>query len=143
MFELIITVLAVGELLLFAGVSLPHFELKNLQQNAFPHGWQGVFAAIPFAIWFFLAIEGVANVAEEAINPRRTMLLGFGSAILEFMNEYNYKAEVKMLGIPDRLVEHGTLKELHKECGYDAPAIAEAVREMLKNKVKVRITIAG
>jgi ethanolamine permease len=82
MFELIITILAVGELLLFAGVSLPHFELKNLQQNAFPHGWQGVFAAIPFAIWFFLAIEGVANVAEEAINPRRTMLLGFGSAIL-------------------------------------------------------------
>ena len=81
-FELIITVLAVGELLLFAGVSFPHFELKNLQHNAFPNGWAGVFAAIPFAIWFFLAIEGVANVAEEAINPKRTMLLGFGSAIL-------------------------------------------------------------
>jgi ethanolamine permease len=80
-FELIITILAVGELLLFAGVTLPHFEIKNLQQNAFPHGWEGAFAATPFAIWFFLAIEGVANVAEEAINPRRTMLLGFGSAI--------------------------------------------------------------
>ena len=61
---------------------LPHFELKNLQHNAFPNGWQGVFAAIPFAIWFFLAIEGVANVAEEAINPQRTILFGFGSAIL-------------------------------------------------------------
>ena len=81
-FELVITILAVGELLLFAGVSLPHFEITNLQNNAFPNGWQGIFAAIPFAIWFFLAIEGVANVAEEAINPRRTMLLGFGSAIL-------------------------------------------------------------
>jgi ethanolamine permease len=81
-FELIITILAVGELLLFAGVSLPHFEIKNLQHNAFPNGWAGVFAAIPFAIWFFLAIEGVANVAEEAINPRRAILLGFGSAIL-------------------------------------------------------------
>src|SRR3954468_6496485 len=81
-FELIITVLAVGELLLFTGVTLPHFEMKNLQHNAFPNGWQGVFAAIPFAIWFFLAIEGVANVAEEAVNPQRTMLLGFGSAIL-------------------------------------------------------------
>jgi ethanolamine permease len=45
-------------------------------------GWTGVFASIPFAIWFFLAIEGVANVAEEAINPRRTILLGFGSAII-------------------------------------------------------------
>jgi ethanolamine permease len=81
-FELIITILAVGELLLFAGVTLPHFEIKNLQQNAFPNGWAGAFAATPFAIWFFLAIEGVANVAEEAINPKRTMLLGFGSAII-------------------------------------------------------------
>jgi ethanolamine permease len=82
MFELVITILAVGELLLFTGVTIPHFELKNLQQNALPNGWQGIFAAIPFAIWFFLAIEGVANVAEEAINPRRTILFGFGSAIL-------------------------------------------------------------
>lgn len=81
-FELTITILAVAELLLFAGVSLPHFELKNLQHNAFPNGWEGVFAAIPFAIWFFLAIEGVANVAEEAIKPQRTILIGFGSAIL-------------------------------------------------------------
>src|SRR5207249_9312274 len=73
--------LAVGELLLFTGITIPHFELKNLQHNAFPHGWAGAFAATPFAIWFFLAIEGVANVAEEAIHPQRTMLLGFGSAI--------------------------------------------------------------
>jgi len=80
-FELVITILAVGELLLFSGITLPHLEIKNLQQNAFPHGWQGVFAAIPFAIWFFLAIEGVANVAEEAINPQKTILIGFGSAI--------------------------------------------------------------
>ena len=81
-FELVITVLAVGELLLFAGVTFPHLEIKNLQHNAFPHGWQGVFASIPFAIWFFLGIEGVANVAEETIHPQRTILFGFGSAIL-------------------------------------------------------------
>lgn len=81
-FELGITILAVAELLLFAGITLPHFEIKNLQYNAFPHGWEGVLASIPFAIWFFLAIEGVANVAEEAINPQRTILFGFGSAIL-------------------------------------------------------------
>ena len=81
-FELAITILAVGELLLFTGITIPHFDFKNLQHNALPHGWQGIFAAIPFAIWFFLAIEGVANVAEEAINPQRTILIGFGSAIL-------------------------------------------------------------
>ncbi len=81
-FELTITILAVGELLLFAGITFPHFKIENFQHNALPHGWQGIFAAIPFAIWFFLAIEGVANVAEEAVNPQRTILIGFGSAIL-------------------------------------------------------------
>ncbi|MEZ4776577.1 MAG: ethanolamine permease [Bacteroidia bacterium] len=81
-FELLVTVVAVLGLLLFAGGTLPHFEWKNLQQNAFPHGVGGIFAAIPFAIWFYLAIEGVANVAEETINPQRNVLVGFGSAIL-------------------------------------------------------------
>jgi len=81
-FELIITVLAVVELLIFAGVTLPHFEYDNLKLNALPNGFQGSFAAIPFAIWFFLAIEGVANVAEETINPQKNVLIGFGSAIL-------------------------------------------------------------
>jgi 1-deoxy-D-xylulose-5-phosphate synthase len=66
-----------------------------------------------------------------------TVVGGFGSAVLEFMNAHNYKAEIKMLGIPDRLVEHGTPKELHRECGYDAEAIKVAVLEMMKGKVSV------
>jgi len=82
LFELFITIFAVAELLLFAGITFPHFEIKNMQHNAFPHGWQGILAAAPFAIWFFLGIEGVANVAEEVVQPQRTLLLGFGSAIL-------------------------------------------------------------
>ena len=81
-FEAIITVLAVGELLLFAGITLPSFEASNLAANALPNGWQGIMAAIPFAIWFFLGIEGVANVAEETRNPQRDIIKGFGSAIL-------------------------------------------------------------
>jgi ethanolamine permease len=81
-FELLVTVIAVIELLIFAGASLPHFEVANLTTNALPNGIPGIFAAIPFAIWFFLAIEGVANVAEETINPQRNVLIGFGSAIL-------------------------------------------------------------
>ena len=80
-FELVITIFAVIELLIFAGVALPEFEYSNLQINPMPNGISGIFAAIPFAIWFFLAIEGVANVAEEAINPQRSILIGFGSAI--------------------------------------------------------------
>ncbi|MFY0689818.1 MAG: ethanolamine permease [Cyclobacteriaceae bacterium] len=81
-FELVITILAVIGLLLFFIVTAPTFSFDNLQSNPLPNGWKGVFAAIPFAIWFFLAIEGVANVAEETINPQRNILIGFGSAIL-------------------------------------------------------------
>jgi ethanolamine permease len=81
-FELVVTVLAVGELLLFAGVTLPKFEVVNITRNALPHGWSGAFAALPFAIWFFLGIEGVANVAEETKNPQRDISKGFGWAIV-------------------------------------------------------------
>lgn len=80
-FEMVITVLAVGELLIFVGVAAPSFEAENLMRNAFPNGWSGAFAAIPFAIWFFLGIEGIANVAEETKNPQRDIQKGFGWAI--------------------------------------------------------------
>jgi len=66
-----------------------------------------------------------------------TIVGGFGSAILEFISKHNYKAEVKMLGIPDEIIEHGTLKELHHECHYDAIAIADAVREMQKDTINI------
>ncbi len=56
---------------------------------------------------------------------------GMGSAVLEFMADNNYKAEVKRLGIPDRLVEHGEQPELYAECGYDETAIREAVIQMV------------
>lgn len=62
---------------------------------------------------------------------------GFGSAILEWMHANDYQASVKILGIPDRIVEHGTPKELHRECAYDAQGIADAAREMLHTTVKV------
>jgi len=60
-----------------------------------------------------------------------TVVGGFGSAILEFMNANGYKADITILGIPDRLVEHGTLKELHRECAYDAAGIEAAVKEIV------------
>jgi ethanolamine permease len=47
-----------------------------------PFGWPGVFAALPFAIWFYLAIEGVAMVAEEVEDPKRTISRGYIYGIL-------------------------------------------------------------
>ncbi len=55
---------------------------------------------------------------------------GVGSAILEFMADHQLHAIVKRLGIPDQYIEHGEQPELWKECGYDADAIAAAVREV-------------
>jgi 1-deoxy-D-xylulose-5-phosphate synthase len=66
-----------------------------------------------------------------------TVMGGFGSAVLEFMAANDYKNDLRMLGIPDRLVEHGTPAELHRECGYDASAIADAVRSMVDVSVKI------
>lgn len=56
---------------------------------------------------------------------------GFGSAVLEFMADHNYHAQIVRLGIPDKIIEHGEQHQLHKECGYDPDGIASAVRSLL------------
>lgn len=66
-----------------------------------------------------------------------TIVGGIGSAILEFMADHGYQADVKILGIPDRIIEHGSQKQLHHECHYDADAIAETIREMMKESLQV------
>jgi 1-deoxy-D-xylulose-5-phosphate synthase len=60
---------------------------------------------------------------------------GFGSAVLEFMAENNYSASVKILGIPDIIIEHGTPKELYNEIGIDANNIAETIGDMAKIEI--------
>jgi 1-deoxy-D-xylulose-5-phosphate synthase len=57
-----------------------------------------------------------------------TIIGGFGSAVIEFMNLNNYGARIKTLGIPDNFVEQGTQRQLYKDCGYDPDGIANAVR---------------
>jgi 1-deoxy-D-xylulose-5-phosphate synthase len=66
-----------------------------------------------------------------------TVVGGLGSAVLEFMNVHNYHSQVQILGIPDTIVEHGSIKELQQECHYDAIAIANAVKNLLGKSVLV------
>jgi ethanolamine permease len=80
-FSVFITVLAVGELLLFMGIIGPHFKMENYLANPMPFGWGGVFAALPFAVWFYLAIEGVAMVAEEVKDPKKNIPRGYISSL--------------------------------------------------------------
>ena len=88
-FELFVTILAIIELLVFMGVVAPGFSMANFAAN----GWSGqtdfsmaaipgMVAAIPFAIWFFLAIEGVAMAAEEAKDPKTTIPKAYIAGIL-------------------------------------------------------------
>lgn len=60
---------------------------------------------------------------------------GFGSAVIEFMADNAYFAQIKRLGVPDRFVHHGTPEELWAECGYDKNAIIETIRNMVAEKV--------
>jgi ethanolamine permease len=80
-FSVVITILAVAELLLFMGIVAPSFKLTNLTIDPMPFGWGGIFAALPFAVWFYLAIEGVAMVAEEVKDPKKNIPKGYISSL--------------------------------------------------------------
>jgi len=112
------------------------------------------------------AIEAKAELAKEGINPAHydmrfvkpldeellhdifrnfnkiitvedgCVMGGFGSAVLEFMAQNRYMAQVELLGIPDAIIEHGTQEQLHKECNFDPKGIANAVKSLLKTNIK-------
>lgn len=106
------------------------------------------------------AVEACATLAKEGLNPAHydmrfvkpldgellheifgkfnkvvtiedgCLMGGFGSAVLEWMVDNGYSAQVRRLGIPDDVIEHGEQIELHRECGFDPEGIAEAVRSL-------------
>jgi 1-deoxy-D-xylulose-5-phosphate synthase len=106
------------------------------------------------------AVEACQNLAKEGLNPAHydmrfvkpldeellhevfgkfkkvvtiedgCLMGGFGSAVLEWMVDQGYTAQVKRLGIPDEVIEHGEQIELHRECGFDPEGIAAAVRTL-------------
>ncbi|MDR2325750.1 MAG: ethanolamine permease [Acidovorax sp.] len=92
-FELLVTLLAIFELLVFMGVVSPGWSWSQFASL----GWagsdtfngaalSGIFASIPFAIWFFLAIEGAAMAAEEARDPQRTIPKAYIAGILTLVS---------------------------------------------------------
>src|SRR3954471_20262185 len=88
-FELAVTLIAIFELCVFMGVVAPGFSAANFVKG----GWSGadgfgvaalpgIVAAVPFAIWFFLAIEGVAMAAEETRDPHRSVPIAYIGGIV-------------------------------------------------------------
>lgn len=85
-FELVVTIIAIGGLIIYDGAGISHVQASNIiTQPMLPHGTMGILAATPFAIWFYLAVEGGAMAAEEVENPQRDIPKGFISGILTLM----------------------------------------------------------
>ncbi len=67
-----------------------------------------------------------------------TIVGGFGSAVLEFMAENNYKSDVHLMGVPDKYIEHGTPEQLYSECGFDEKGIVKSVKVILNSSVNFK-----
>jgi 1-deoxy-D-xylulose-5-phosphate synthase len=61
---------------------------------------------------------------------------GFGSAVVEFLADNGIGIPVHRLGIPDRFITHGSLRELHRECRIDVDAIVETVKNIVNEDFK-------
>ena len=56
---------------------------------------------------------------------------GFGSAVLEWFNDHGYAPSVQRMGLPDEFVTHGSVDELRRIVGLDAPHIKQNIEAML------------
>ncbi len=65
---------------------------------------------------------------------------GFGSAVLEWLNDNGYDIRVIRLGIPDSFIEHGTQQQLYADCGYDIENIYQTAKKYSPKKVNMRVS---
>jgi ethanolamine permease len=81
-FTLVVTMLAIIELLIYIGITSTHYDSSNIDLINTSSSFKDVFSAIPFAIWLYLAIEGVAMVSEEVKDPKKSLPIGYISGII-------------------------------------------------------------
>ncbi len=85
-FELVVTALAAIELFIYFSLTAPHLQLANIVTTPLvKDGWAGLFAALPFGIWFYLGLEGVAMSAEEVVDPKKDIPKGYIAGMLTLM----------------------------------------------------------
>jgi ethanolamine permease len=98
--SVIVTLLALLVLIVFYVSAIPYFEFSRYALNIgvdetgaavelpqgggpwFPFGIKGILAALPFAVWLFLAIEQLPLAAEESHDPKKDMPRGLLLGIL-------------------------------------------------------------
>ena len=53
------------------------------------------------------------------------------SEILEYASEVNYQGKIKLLGIPDEFIHHGTIQQLKEVCGINTTSIQKIIQSLL------------
>lgn len=88
-------------------------------------------------------LDYVANKFQKIVTLEENNLPGgFGSAVAEYFMSKNYKNDIKMIGLPDKFVDHGTQEELHHLLGIDPAGIAESVKEFIHhNKINQKVSL--
>ncbi len=88
-------------------------------------------------------LDYVANKFQKIVTLEENNLPGgFGSAVAEYFMSKNYKNDIKMIGLPDKFVDHGTQEELHHLLGIDPAGIAESVKEFIQhNKINQKVSL--
>jgi 1-deoxy-D-xylulose-5-phosphate synthase len=81
-------------------------------------------------------VDNIASRFRKIVTiEENTIVGGFGSGILEYLNEINYKGDILRIGLPDKFIDHGTQAELHKILGIDPNGIVEKVRKFLDKNI--------
>ncbi len=96
-----------------AGISVSHYNmiyLKPLDEDALHHACKNH--------------KAIITIEDGTVKG------GLGTAVAEFMMEHSYYLPFIKLGVPDRFIEHGTIAELKKECGFDKDGIFSAIKEI-------------
>jgi 1-deoxy-D-xylulose-5-phosphate synthase len=104
-----------------AGVSIAHYDMRFVK---------------PLDT---LLLHEVFSKFKKIITVEDGCLMGgFGSAVLEFMVDQKYQAEVVRLGIPDEYIHHGTQEELWADCGFDTQSIIQTISTIFQlNQEKI------
>ena len=123
-----VAILSIGKSGIFAKRAVKSLENRNI-------------SAAHYDLRFIKPIDG-EMLTEVFSNFRYVVTVedgviqgGFGSAVLEFMAANNFSSTIRMLGIPDKFIEHGTPDDLYRECGIDVKGITTAVLELLGKPV--------
>ena len=76
-------------------------------------------------------VDGIRHTGKAVIVEENVIRGGFGSAVLEACHAQKVKADIKLIGIPDRFIEQGSPAQLRKDCGLDAENITQAAMNLL------------